>query len=425
MAAAETAAGLAAFPGRGAGTDAERRAARWLAHQIRRGRREAHLETFWCRPNWALAHAWHCLLAVVGSLLMVSHARVGGALVLVSLLSVLADGLTGRSLGRRLTPERASQNVISPAPAGGAPSGPPLPDPQVRLIITANLDAGRTGIAYRDLVRTPAARLRRLAAGGALTPGWLGWLAIELLWLIGVAVLRTSGVGGTTPGILQLVPTAALVVEVAILLELSGAPFGPAAGDNASGVGVGLALVRALDAAPPRNLGVELVLQGAGDGTMTGLRRYLRRRRRELRPQRTVVLGIGPCGAGRPCWWLSDGSLIPLRYPARLRELAQHVVAGAGLSAEPHRGRGITPALPARARGLPALAIGSIDRRGLAPRSHQPGDLPEALDSAAMDVVLHFALLLVDEIDTAVAPVTGRSGASQRASARSARLMAP
>ncbi|HWD76491.1 MAG TPA: M28 family peptidase [Solirubrobacteraceae bacterium] len=415
MAAAETAAGLAAFEGRGAGTDAERRAARWLAKQVGRGPREARLDTFWCRPNWALAHAWHCLLAVVGSLLMVAHAALGGVVVLVALLSVLADALAGRSLGRRLTPERASQNVVSLSPPGSTPrqtmagEGPP-----VTLIVTANYDAGRTGVAYRDLLRTPAARLKHLAAGGTLTPGWLGWLAVELLWLLGIAALRMTG-GGTAVGILQLVPTAALVVELALLLELSASGFGPAAGDNASGVGVALALVRALDAAPPRNIGVELVLQGAGDGTMTGLGQHLRRHRDELRPGSTVVLGIGPGGAGAPRWWFSDGPLIPLRYLARLRESAQRVAAGAGREPVGHRGRGVSPALPARVRGLPALTIGCVDRRGVASRSHQPGDLPGALDPAAMDALLEFALLLVDEIDGGLGRVTGRSGAAAAA----------
>ena len=316
MSAAETAAGLTAFAARGAGTDAERRAAHWLARQVRASRRQVRLETFWCRPNWALAHAWHCLLATVGSLLMVAHATLGGAIVLVALLSVLADGFTGRSLGRRLTPERASQNVVSPAPAH-RPGTPAAGPPPVRLIVTANYDAGRTGLAYRDALRRPVAALKRWAAQGALTPGWLGWISIELLWLLGVAALRAGGASGAPVGVLQLVPTAALVVELAILLELAGAPFGPSAGDNASGAGVALALVRALDAAPPRRIAVELVLQGAADGSMTGLRRHLRNRRRELTPSGTVVLGIGPCGSGSPCWWVSDGPLIPLRYLAR------------------------------------------------------------------------------------------------------------
>ena len=414
MSAAETAAGLTAFAARGAGTDAERRAAHWLARQVRASRRQVRLETFWCRPNWALAHAWHCLLATVGSLLMVAHATLGGAIVLVALLSVLADGFTGRSLGRRLTPERASQNVVSPAPAH-RPGTPAAGPPPVRLIVTANYDAGRTGLAYRDALRRPVAALKRWAAQGALTPGWLGWLSIELLWLLGVAALRAGGASGAPVGVLQLVPTAALVVELAILLELAGAPFGPSAGDNASGAGVALALVRALDAAPPRRIAVELVLQGAADGSMTGLRRHLRNRRRELTPSGTVVLGIGPCGSGSPCWWVSDGPLIPLRYLARLRAPATRLASG-GLTARPIRGRGTSPALPARAQGLPALTLGAIDPRGLAPRSHQHTDLPEALEPGALDAVLQFALLLVDELDSELSrSTTGRSDAAPAA----------
>ncbi len=75
-----------------------------------------------------------------------------------------------------------------------------------------------------------------------------------------------------------------------------------------------ISLVRALDAAPPRRLDVELVLQGAGEAGMTGLRRHLRSRRSELRSANTIVLGIAAAGSGRPCWWVSDGPLVPLRY---------------------------------------------------------------------------------------------------------------
>jgi hypothetical protein len=401
MPAVQTASRLAEFERRGAGTDAERRAAQWLASELSSGQREAVVETFWCRPNWALAHAWHCLLAVVGSLLMVSHAKLGGALVLAALIMILGDWLTGHSPGRRLTPERASQNVISPPPATGPPTAGEDP---VRLIVTANYDAGRTGLAYRRWLRAPGARIKRLAGGGRLTPGWMGWLAIELLWLVAVAVLRNGGSSGTGIGILQLIPTAALVLELALLLELSSAAYGPAAGDNAAGTAVAVALVRALDAAPPRRLRVELVLQGAGDGAMIGLRRHVRTRRRERRRANTIIVGIGPCGGGRPCWWVSDGPLIPLRYPARLRGLAERAGGPAtSLEAISHRGRGTSPALPARMAGIAALTIGCVDDRGLAPGSHQAGDVSNALDSGAMDALLELALTLVDAIDADLA----------------------
>ena len=237
-------------------------------------------------------------------------------------------------------------------------------------------------------MRGPVAAARRATGGGRLTPGWLGWTALAMAWLIAVAIVRGSGTGAAATAVAQLIPTVALVVELAALLALGGAPFGPAAGDDGSGVAVALALVRALDAAAPPRLRTELVLTGAGDGSGLGLRHHLRAHRRRLRTGSTVVIGIAACGAGDPRWWIGDGPLWPVRYHARLRRLAQHAAqltaAGPGAQRRPgargHRGRGSAPALPARLAGLPALSIGCLDAHGLAPRSHQRGDLPATLE---------------------------------------------
>jgi hypothetical protein len=413
MGVADTIAGLTDFHQRGAGSDAERRAALWLAHHVETPRRKAAIETFWCRPNWALAAAWHVTLAIAGSLVTVSSAKTGGALVLAALVFLVLDAVIGRSPGRRLSPERASQNVVSrPTDEGN----------RVRLIVTANYDAGRAGLIYRDPLRRSAARLRRWA--GPVAPGWQAWIALAMVWLLAIAVLRAAGADGSAIGIAQLIPTASLVVALALLLDLASAGFGPAAGDNASGVAVAVALVRALDVAPPKNLSVELVLQGAGDGTMTGLARHLRNRRKQLRPSETIVLGIAPCGAGSAAWWISDGPLIPLRYFRRLGGIAESVAGPVTehparppteprarshterrappiteYRARPHRGRGTSPALPARLAGLPAITLGCLDSDGLAPRSHQRGDVAEALDRDATDGLLGLALTLVDAID--------------------------
>jgi Peptidase family M28 len=392
MSAADTAAGLSGFARRGVGSDAERRAAGWLAAQIESETREAELETFWCRPNWALANAWYVLLGVIGSLLSVSTPWLGGALVLLALVFVLLDAITERSPGRLLTRQHASQNVVSQ----------PADTTKVRLIVTANYDAGRTGLVHRGFMRRAAAGLRRVTGGAS--PGWRGWLAIALLGLLALAVARDRGAAGTAVGVAQLIPTAGLVLALALLCELSSADFGPSAGDNASGVAVALWLVRTLDVAPPRHLEVELVLQGAGDGTMLGLKRYLRARRGTVNSRNAIVLGIAPCGAGRPRWWASDGPLIPLRFGPSARELLAGVAAAeAHLAAQPRRGRGTTPALPARAAGIPAVSIGCLDDRGLVPRSHQAGDTPENLDPVAIDATLELALALVDAIDADLA----------------------
>jgi Peptidase family M28 len=388
----ETVSGLADFERRGPGTDAERRAATWLVDELVKAGRDARIEPFWCRPNWALAHAWHVALAIAGSLIAIPSPTVGAVVVAIALISTLADATVGISLGRRLSPERASQNVVATSPAASARDRHP-----VRLIVTANYDAGRAALAYRPAFRRPAATLRRALARRA--PGWIAWETIAIVWLLATSILRIDGVSKQTVGAIQFVPDVGLLIGFALLLDLAGASWSPAAGDNASGVAVAIALVSALDAAPPPGVAVDIVLAGAGESGGIGLRKYLRANRREMQPSNAIVLGIAASAGGRPRWWTSDGPFIPLRYSATLRRVCKRVADGEPhLNAGEHRGRGGTPALPARARRLPAIAIGCIDDRGLAPHSHQLTDTPDSVDPKALEDALQFALMIADEI---------------------------
>jgi hypothetical protein len=407
MRAHEIVARLEGFRGRGPGTDAERRAANWLASELNHPRRDVRIEPFWCRPNWAAAHAWHVALAIAGSLVSVSNGWVGAALLFVALLSIAADDLYGVSLGRRLTRERASQNVVARSRPRSDAAAPAL-----RLVITANYDAPRTGLVYRDRFRAIRSTVPAAAPGWL---GWLGWLSIGTVWLLVVAVLRAEGHRSTPIGIAQFVPTALLVLGFAALLDLATSDYAPAANDNGTGTAVAMALVRALDAAPPRHMQVDLLLQGAGESGAIGLRKHLRRRAtspgarttakrrhtRELDRTNAAVIAFAACGSGTPRWWTSDGSLLPLRYSRRLRQLSEQISEhGAAL---PHRGRGTTPAFPARVAAIPAITLGCLDTRGLAPRSHQPDDVAAAVDPGTLDATLEFGLILVDALDSFLA----------------------
>jgi Peptidase family M28 len=394
---------LERFSGRGAGSDAERRAGLALATELWDSGHQAVIETFWSRPNWALAHAWHVAFAIAGSLVSVASAVAGIILLGLALISTLADTLAGVSLGRRLTPERASQDVVA-APEEANQT-------KTRLVLTANYDAGRAGLAYRAAIRRPLDAVNRILGGR--WPGWLAWLAIAMLWLLALAILRLEHHTGPGIGALQLVPTVSLVIAFALLIELALAPWSPAGGDNGSGVAAALAIAAALAQSPPANLDVEVVLTGAGDQDQLGLRRYLRRRRHERRPANTVVLGLAACAAGSPRWWSSDGALVPLAYGRSLRRVANTVA-----TAEPHlnvrgrRGRGATPALPARVAGLPAITIGCLDDGDLSAHSHQRSDVAANVDSNALDAAIQFGLLLIDGVDAALAEPDQRRSAA-------------
>jgi hypothetical protein len=404
MRTAETAAGLASFSGRGAGTDAERRAALWLAGQLTAGRREAAIEPFWCRPNWALAQLWHLALGIGGSLLSVTHPKPGAALVLAAILCVIADWQLGDSPGRRLTRERASQNVVSHVP--GATTGR-----RVRLIVTANYDVGRAGVAHRIGRSGAAARARSLLAGRA--PGWVAWLVLALVVVLATALLRVEGNKGAAVAVAQLLATVVLVLAAALLLETAIADYSPGAADNATGVAAAIALALALDAAPPALSAIEVVLTGAGDVHGIGLRRHLRARRETYTRANTVVLGIGRCGAGSLRWWRSDGPLVPAAFFAPLRRLCAELPAqGAALVPPEHRGRGCSPAFPARMAGLPAVTIGAVDR---APSTDPPHGAvaSQSPDPALLDGTVEAGIMLADALDgflAALPPPAPRPG---------------
>jgi hypothetical protein len=333
---------------------------------------------------------------------------VGAILLGIALGSVVMDEVTGISPGRRLTPERASQNVVARPRAGtpGTPGTPDAPEARIPLIVTANYDAGRTGLVYRGWLRRPTAYLRRVA--GRVAIGWVAWLSIAIVWLLAVAIVRTSGAGSSTVlGAIQLPPTVALVIGLALLLEAAAAPYGPAANDNASGTAVAAALMRVLSVSSPGNVAPELVVAGAGAAGGIGIRRHLRTRRRELRRANAIVIGIAPSGGGQLHYWVSDGRLIPLRYARPLRTLAsglRNTGTHSDRGAVPHRDRGGSPAQPARARGLAAIAIGTHDPHELAPRSNQATDVQAAIDQTALDRTVEFALLLIDAINASLAP---------------------
>ena len=392
MEAIETVRALVGFAGRGPCTDAERRAALWLAQILRDRGRDAELETLWVRPQWAWTYALHALLAVAGSVLVVASPIAGLVVLGPTLVSLWLD-LAGRGPGLRLLMRRrATQNVRAPAPARARATSP------VRLVVTAHYDAGRSGLIYRDGVQRAAGRAFR---GHAPSPVTILLGAVATLTL--VAALQVA-VGAHTPlRVVQFAASVVILFALALLLDIALSGTVPGANADATAVAVALALTEALDRDPPAHLEVDLVLAGAGEGPALGMRAEVRRMRRRVRREDAVVLELRPCGRGRPRYWTRDGLGLPLRLHPRMIELAGEVAdAERHLGAEPHRGAACSGAYVARAARYPAMAIGCLDSDGLAPGSHQHTDVPESLDPGAMTAALELCLGLVDRLDADV-----------------------
>jgi hypothetical protein len=361
---------LAAIERRAAGSDAERRAARALAQRLRRaGRRGTRVETVWVRPHWPAIHALVCVAAIAGSVVSVDHEVLGLALSGGAFVALVAD-LAGLHLLRRLTFERATQNVVSPDPQGG--------DKPVRLVLTAAVDAPRGGLHRR-------------------VPSAHRWLAGALVVLAACCALRLAlDDVPTALSVVQLLATVGLIGIGGLFLDAAASPVArTGANADASAAAAVLAIVAALSRRPPRVLAVEAVLAGAGHAHALGMRRWLRAQRRAgVRAEQICVLHVAACGAGTPVWWTHEGLVLPLRYSGQLLGLAQDVAEGEPrLRARPVRSAGMSGARAARAWRWPALAIGALDEDDTMP----PADAQA--DDDAVAATVEFALALVATLD--------------------------
>lgn len=353
-------------------SDAERRAARLLAAELKALGRRPRTETHWIRRQWPAVWLVHALLGIAGSIVATEEPAVAVGILAAATVSALAE-LGGRvPVMSLLWPRRATQNVVSEGP-GDAP---------VRLLVTAAYDAPRR----RGPLGAPLARLdtalRRATRG--LWPSPLALLTLALAALTACATVRLLTTEPSWLGPVQLLPTIVCITATALLAELALALPEEADNPASSAPAVVLALVAALDRRPPRRLEVDVVFAGAGEPGAAGMRRYVAARRKAIAAERVAVLHLEPCGAGEPAVWRKDGPLLALRLHPDLVAAAEE----AGFA--PHAGRGTTGAYVARTARWPAVAAGRLP---VAP----------AVDAAVLDDTVERALALIRHLDARVA----------------------
>lgn len=395
---------LCGFAGRRPGTDAERRAADHLRDRLRALGRPVEIEASYVHPQWAVIVAAHCLLGFAGSIISATIPVAGFALVLLAAASLYLDLNTRFYLLRRLFFRRGSQNVVSRGP---------WPDAPARLLLLAHYDAAKSGLIFSSSL---VGRLARFA-------DWLGiglprvpfWSLAALLPLLGA---RMAGAESDVLGGLQLLPTLALLIATALLIDVELSRPVPGANDNASGVAVTLALARTLRSKPPANLDVWVVFTGGHECLMEGTRAFFARHRRELDRASTYVLSIDAVGAGPLRVVVSEGIAVPYEMDRRLVELAAEL-ATPGADEPPIatqlRSSLAGDALAARIRGLPALGLTTVAPGELTPANyHLHADDPASLQPAAMVRARDFALALVRALDREL----GSGDPTQRAGSR-------
>lgn len=377
--------GLVAFEGRWPGTDAERRAAQHLEQRLQELGRDADIEPASVYPNYAVTHAIHALLGIVGSVISVSTPVVGLALVLFATISAFGDLTGSLYIVRRLTGRRASQNVTS-TENGNKPGV---------VILTAHYDAAHTGTVFGRKA------VERRATFGKLIRRGLGPFE-PFFWSLAVilvcTLLRLIGFEGTPLTIVQFIPTVVLIASIPLLVDIALSDVVPGANDNASGVATVLRLAERYSGRL-QHFDVWVVFPGAEEGLLLGMREWLEKHKRDLDRERTIFLNVDMAGNGTVRWIEKEGLVMALRYHPTLVELCEEIGEGRGMVS-----RHATDALVPRSAGFPAITISARNALDYAPNWHQPTDTPDRIDLDSLERTYAFCGALLERLDESIGP---------------------
>ena len=376
---------LVAFEGRWPGTDAERRAAQHLEQRLQALGRNAEIEPASVHPNYAVTHAIHALLGIVGSVISVYTPLVGLAIVLFATISAFGDLTFSLYMVRRLTGRRASQNVTSTE--NGNKRGV--------VILTAHYDAAHSGAVFGRKA------VERRATFGKLIRRGLGPFE-PFFWALAVilvcTLLRVIGFEGTPLTIVQFIPTVVLIASIPLLIDIALSDVVPGANDNASGVATVLRLAERYSGRL-EHFDLWVVFPGAEEGLLLGMREWLEKHKRELDREQTVFLNVDMAGTGTVRWMEKEGLVMALRYHPTLVELCEEIGDGRGMIS-----RQATDALVPRSAGFPAITITSRNALDYAPNWHQPTDTPDRIDLDSLERTYAFCGALLERLDRSIGP---------------------
>jgi Peptidase family M28 len=392
---------LVAFEGRSPGSDAERRAASYLANRLRADGRDAELEHADAWPRWPLAFALCALAAIVGSVVSVSAPIPGAALVLAATLLTFLEGSGTARITRRLLGRRATQNVISPESS----------DKPGTIVLVAHYDAGPQGALFGRRLEERRATLGRMLGRpiGRLEPFFWAQVAVVVCCL-----LRLPSLEGTVLTVLQFIPSVALIIAVPLLVDIALSPISPGANDNASGVTAALELARRHGGGLER-FDLWVLLTGAQEAISDGMRGFRRRHRQSLDSTRTVFVNLDEVGAGSVRYTQREGGLLAVRSHVQLVEVCDEIAEDDeddSFGARPLVNRTQSDGAAARAAGYPAITVTCRNVLDYVPHHHQATDTAGRIEGAALERALGFCGELLERVDAQLGPQLERAEAA-------------
>jgi hypothetical protein len=372
--------------GRGSCTPGERRAAEYAAEQMRAlGLRQVRIEPYRAAPSTYRPYALAFVAALLGTLaawILADRWVMAGA--------ALLSGLGAWGMGaetdfaanwlRWLLPRADSQNAVGVLP--------PMGEVRHCTVLCAHLDTHRTPIFYSS--RTWHTLFGLLVAGAFVSMA-VGAAAYALGAVLGWVGVRWIG----------LVAAAIQVFALSLCLHADRTPFSPGANDDASGVGVILALAGRLTKEPLAHTEVWLAFTGCEEAAAYGIAAFLDAHAAELGDEAVYII-LDQVGLGHPLYLTADGLILKRKTHPLALDLARRASAALPeVGVRKHVGIAYTDAAVATKRGLISLTVDALPPSGSgeAMHWHQMSDTLAHVDPQALADAHAFTWQILQEID--------------------------
>lgn len=351
-------------------SEGERRAAEWIAAELRELGYTADVEeesahgTYW----WPIGIA----TAAAGVAGLLGRRVLGTVVGAVSALAVWDEcGLWRGYWTRKLLPKRSTWNVVG---RGGDP------DAQRTLVLVAHHDAAHTGLAFDfTAVRAYADRFPERVEQGRAWPGTMnlvfaGPVLVALGSLLGARVLRRLG-------------TILSLGSAANMVDIGRSPVVPGANDNLSAVAAVLEVARRLRDEPlPGGLRVLFVSTGSEESFEEGMSAFVERHEHELPREHTDILVLDTVGSPRLILMEGEGMLTKRPYSGALKDVVERAAQDAGveLIREHWLSFGSDTLITLR-KGYRGALLASFDEHKLPSNYHQPTDTADRIDYSTVE----------------------------------------
>lgn len=367
---------------RGSTTEGERRGANYCQDEMEKLGLQARLEAFQSARSIFLPHLLASLFMLVAFLIYPLAERLSAAVAfgisLVSLASELLELGFKDNLLRRIVPKGPSQNAVATL----SPSGEHRQD----LVLIGHIDTQRTPLIFKSKTWVDAYK--------AFTTIAFVLFAVQVLVFLLGWVFQW---GWTWYAAIPSAVCAVLLAAMCIQADLT--PFTPGANDNATAVGLVLALAEQFQQTPLQHTRLFLVCTGCEEVQHYGAIDFFKRHRAEMVHPKALVFEMLGCAG--PAWLTREGIIVPFHADQDLLHMVERLSqAHPEWGAYPTQISGGNTEMADCVRfNVPALTLFGLTPDGEAPYWHQAEDTFDKLDPQVMGQAYDMAVTLIREID--------------------------